>query len=221
MLSYKYLFITEQFDLFERFPIFYTKTFLYSLSKTTTPRFAMLDFLISDTLHYFYFYLTACESEIFNKDFFAFITIIKFKGTGSFIIFSHFSVLNNIRMNISVKKQFIFVVYFEIILRLYVCRQWGSSLFASRIKKNRIYFLKRLLSLFCAFVYSSWLETTLFDHIVIKLNQCVWFSFRKKCTSLMNIILIQDKLYIRYIARHTKNNSNNYHKNISIHCYIL
>lgn len=92
------------------FLYFIRRHFLYSLSKTTTPSFAMLDFLISDTLHYFYFYLTACESEIFNKDFFAFITIIKFNGTGSYIIFSHFSVLNNIRMNISVKKT-IYICY--------------------------------------------------------------------------------------------------------------
>lgn len=138
MLSYKYLFtylLQNNSTNLNGFLYFIRRHFWYSLSKTTKPSFAMLDFLISDTLHYFYFYLTACESEMFNKDFFAFITIIKFKGTGSYIIFSHFSVLNNIRMNISVKKQFIFVIYFEIILRLYVCRQWGSSLFASMNKK--------------------------------------------------------------------------------------
>lgn len=126
MLSYKYLFtylLQNNSTNLNGFLYFIRRHFLYSLSKTTTPRFAMLDFLISDTLHYFHIYLIASESEIFNKDFFAFITIIKFKGTGSYIIFSHFSVLKNIRMNISVKYQFIFVVYFEIILRLYVCRQ--------------------------------------------------------------------------------------------------
>lgn len=74
--------------------------------------FVMLDFLILDMLYYFYFYLIVCELEIFNKDFFVFIIIIKFKGIGLFIVFLYFLVLNNIRMNIFVKKLIYFCCLF-------------------------------------------------------------------------------------------------------------
>lgn len=116
----------------------------------------MLDFVISDTLHYFYFYLTACESEIFNKDFFAFITIIKFKGTGSYIIFSHFSVLNNIKMNISVKKNNLFL--------LSILKLFSDFMFADNeahlslhqeFKKSNIFFKKAPIFVLCFCLFLS------------------------------------------------------------------
>lgn len=159
MLSYKYLFtylLQNNSTNLNGFLYFIRRHFLYSLSKTTTPSFAMLDFLISDTLHYFYFYLTACESEIFNKDYFAFITIIKFKGTGSYIIFSHFSVLNNIRMNISVKKNNLYL--------LSILKLFSDFMFADNeahlslhqwIKKSNIFFKKAPIFVLCFCLFLS------------------------------------------------------------------
>lgn len=157
MLSYKYLFtylLQNNSTNLNGFLYFIRRHFLYSLSKTTTPSFAMLDFLISDTLHYFYFYLTARESEIFNKDFFAFITIIK--GTGSYIIFSHFSVLNNIRMNISVKKT-IYICYLFWNYSQTLCLQTMRliSLCIKKLKKSNIFFKKAPIFVLCFCLFLS------------------------------------------------------------------